>query len=171
MKLDLRKDFDDIYAHVVNRVQTFDPSTNAGPGDGTSPIAMIEFGFQCEQDGWVALVFDTRPDAEPDGEWNSFIDENLFERRHWQEALMALETESVDVILPDGGKRKITGETEFEEFVALFGELLKGVLIKARADGVFNSMPKAKKCHLGVEEQEGCFGWPAYEDRGTDDLA
>lgn len=42
--------------------------------------------------------------------------------------------------------------------------------MKARADGVFKS-PKAKKCHLGVEEQDGSYGWPAYEDRGKDDLA
>jgi hypothetical protein len=37
MKLDLRQDFDEIYAHVVHRVQTFDSSSNKGPGDGNSP--------------------------------------------------------------------------------------------------------------------------------------
>ena len=170
-KLDLRKDFNEIYKHVVRRVRTYDPSTNAGPGDGTSPVHMIDLGFQCEQDGWVVLIFDTRPDAEPDGEWNSFIDENLFERRHWQDALLSLEHGPVEVVLPDGKKRKITGETEFVDFAALYGDLLKGVLLKARADGVFKFLPKAKECHMGVEEQEGRYGWPAYEDRGKDDLA
>lgn len=170
-KLDLRKDFNEIYKHVVQRVRTFDPSKNAGPGDGSSPVRMIVFGFQCEQDGWVVLIFDTRPDAQPDGEWNSFIDQNLFERRHWHEALLTLEDGPVEVLLPDGKKRKITGETEFEDFVALFGDLLKDVLLKARADGVFQSLPRAKKCHMGVEEQEGRYGWPAYEDRGKADLA
>ena len=77
----------------------------------------------------------------------------------------------MEVLLPDGKKRKITGETEFEDFVALFGDLLKDVLLKARADGVFKSLPKAEKCHMGVEEQEGRYGWPAHEDRGKDDLA
>jgi len=170
-KLDLRKDFNEIYKHVVKRVRTFDPSKNAGPGEGSSPVHMIDVGFQCEQDGWVVLIFDTRPDAQPDGEWNSFIDKNLFRRQHWQEALLALEDGSVEVLLPDGKKRKITGETEFEDFVALFGDLLKGVLLKARADGVFKSLPKAEECHMGVEEQEGRYGWPAFEDRGKDDLA
>jgi len=170
-KLDLRKDFNEIYAHLVERVRTFDPSTNAGPGGGSFPVHMIDFGFQCEQDGWVVLIFDTRPDAQPDGEWNSFIDENLFERRHWQEALLALEDGSLDVLLPDGKPRKITGETEFADFVALFGDLLKDVLLKARADGVFKSLPKGTECHMGVEEQEGRYGWPAYENRGNDDLA
>lgn len=169
-KLDLRKDFNDIYEHVVQRVRAFDPATNAGPGDGSSPVYMIDFGFQCEQDGWVVLIFDTRPNAGPDGEWNSFIDDNVLERKHWHEALLALEDGSVEVLLPDGKKRKITGKTEFEDFAALFGELLKGVLLKARASGVFKTLPKAKKCHMGVEEQEGRYGWPAYEDRGKDDL-
>ncbi|MBX7104731.1 MAG: hypothetical protein K1X57_11665 [Gemmataceae bacterium] len=169
MKLDLRKDFDDIYSHLVKRVKAFDPKTNPGPGEGKA-VAMIEVGFQCDQDGWVAVVFDTRPDAEPDGEWNSYVDEVLFARKHWQRALEALESGTVDVILPDGAKRELTGETEFEDFVALFGDLLKLVLLKARADGVFKALPTATECHLGIEEQDGRYGWPSYEDRGKDDL-
>lgn len=165
-KLDLRKDFDQIYKHVVKRVKTFNPKKNAGPGDGPS-VHMIDFGYQCDQDGWVVLIFDTRPDAGPDGEWNSFIDENLFARRHWHKARLALEDGPVEVLLPDGKKRTIT---EYEAFATLLGELLKGVLLKARADGVFKSLPKAKKCHIGVEEQDGSYGWPAYEDRGKNDL-
>jgi hypothetical protein len=31
MVLDLRKDFDDIYAHLVDRVKAFDPKNNPGP--------------------------------------------------------------------------------------------------------------------------------------------
>ena len=41
----------------------------------------ITLGFQCDQDGWICLVFDTRPNAEPDGEWNSYIKKpNVFNR-------------------------------------------------------------------------------------------
>ncbi len=171
MKLDLRKDFDDIYAYVVRRAQNFDPSKNAGPGEANSPIAMIDLCFECAQAGWVALVFDTRPNAKPDGEWTNYIDENLFERPHWLEAIETLEAKSVDVVLSDGKQRKISPDTDFDEFVGLFGELLKGVLLKARADGVFKSLPKAVPCHMGVEELEGHFGWPEYENRGKEDLA
>lgn len=169
MKLDLRKDFDDIYAYVVKRVKAFDPRTNPGPGKGKS-VASIELGYQCDQDGWVALVFDTRPRAEPDGQWNAYIEKTRFDRKHWQKALETLEAGTVDVVLPDGGKRRLTGETEFEDFVALFGDLLKAVLVKARSDGVFKSLPTAKTCHMGVEEMDGGYGWPNHEDRGKDDL-
>jgi hypothetical protein len=171
MKLDLRKDFKDIYSYLVRRVQTFDPSRNAGPGDGKSPVAQVEFGYQCDQAGWVALVFDTRPDATSDGEWNSYIEENLFERPHWQEAFESLETKAVDIVLPDGSKRKIAPDTGQEEYVTILGELLKSVLLKARDDRLLESLPKAKRCHLGVEEHDGQFGWPRYEDRGKEDLA
>jgi hypothetical protein len=171
MILDHRKDFQEIYAHLVERVKAFDGSTNQGPGDGDSPGAMIDFGFQCDQAGWVVLVFDTRPDAELDGEWNSFIEENLFERPHWQEAFESLDSGPVSVLLPDGTMRTITSETEFDDFVALFGDLLKGVLMKALTDGIFTALPKSTECHLGVQEQSGDYGWPNHEDRGKENFA
>lgn len=167
MKLDLRKDFDAIYAHVVQRVRDFNPAKNAGPGPKKAPISMMEFGYQCDQAGWVALVFDTRPDAESDGEWNAYIEQNAFECPHWQEAAEALENEAVNVTLPDGKKRKIA---EYEALVVLLGDLLKAVLLKARAEGVFQSLPKASRCSFGVEEHDGGYGWPQYEDRGKEDL-
>jgi hypothetical protein len=170
MKLDLRKDFKDIYSYIVRRVRTFDPSENAGPGDGGSPVAMIELGYQCDQAGWVALVFDTRPKAAPDGEWNAYIEENIFERPHWQEAFESLETKTVDVVLPDGSRRKLSSDTDEGEYVAIFGEMLKDILLKAREEGVFQSLPRAKRCHLGVEEMDGGYGWPLYKNRGKEDL-
>jgi hypothetical protein len=169
MKLDLRKDFDDIYAYLLDRVQSFDPKENPGPGRGGT-VTFIEFGFQCDQDGWVALVFDTRPDAEPDGEWNSYIENTLFARPRWKEAALALETGAVEATLPDGATRKLTEETDFETFIVIFGDLLKSVLLKARANGIFTSLPTAEACRFGVEELDGRFGWPNYEDRGKDDL-
>jgi hypothetical protein len=204
MKVDLRKDFKEIYSYIQDRVKTFDPAKNKGPGKANSPITEITVGFQCDQAGWIALVFDTRPKAEPDGEWNKYINkQNVFKRPHWQKAFEALEEESVEFTLPDGEKKTILpfadddedenddeeevedgddedsdddseddedGDEEEDEYITVFGELLKGVLLKARKDGVFDSLPKAKKCHMGVEEMDGNYGWPNYEDRGKTDL-
>jgi hypothetical protein len=178
MLLDLRKDYEDIYSYLVRRVHAFDPSKKKGPGDANAPISQIELGYQCDQAGWVALVFDTRPKAEPDGHWQSYIAANIFERPHWQEAFELLETKAVDFVLLDGSKHNIPpygedGENEDydeEEHVAIFGELLKSVLLKARAEGLFDLLPKATECHLGVEEHDGRYGWPHYEDRGKEDL-
>lgn len=166
-RLDLRKDFDEVYNFIADRARSFDSVTNNGPGEG-GPITQIDLGFGLYQSGWVALVFDTRPDAEPDGDWNEYIDGNDLDQPHWAEACDALEEEPLTIVLPDGLSRKMPAG---DNLAAILGEMLKEVLLKARADGLFAELPKAPRCHLGVEEQEGSYGWPAYEDRGRENLA
>ena len=46
------------------------------------------------------------------------------------------------------------------------------MLLEAREKGVFNDLPRADRCELGVEDPTtGEFGWPRYEDRGKKNLA
>lgn len=167
MRLDLRRDFADIYAYVANRVRGFDPATNDGPG-APGPVKMIEVGFEYSQAGWVVVVFDTRPDAEPDGEWNSHIEGNELERRHWEEAREANMDGPITLVQLDGSETVLPAGTELAEPL---GELVKEVLLKASADGVFAGLPKAPGCELGVEHHDGAYGWPNYEDRGQENLA
>jgi hypothetical protein len=168
-RLDLRKDFKDLYAYVVKRVKSFDPATNDGPGE-PGPVTYIEFGFGFEQSGWAALVIDTRPDAEPDGEWNEHIDGNDLNRPRWLAACEANEEMPLELFLPDGTEQVVPAGSG-DVFAIALGDLLKSVLLRARADGVFATLPKAPKCELGVEEQEGRYGWPAYKDRRKENLA
>jgi hypothetical protein len=168
-QLDLRKEFADIYRFIAGRVRSFDPSTNDGPGDGKL-VTRVDIGYQCDQAGWVTLVFDTRPDAAPDGEWNSHITGNWLERPEWLDAVEANEDEPVQVVMPDGTERVIPPERS-DEFTSILGDLLKSVLLQVRTDGVFERMAKAPRCELGVEEQDGNYGWPVYEERGQDNLA
>jgi hypothetical protein len=167
MRLDLRRDFKEIYSHLADRARNFHPSSNDGPGD-PGPVKMIEIGFEYSQGGWVSVVFDTRPDAEPDGEWNSHIEGNAFERPHWREAGEANTDEAITLVQLDGKEKELPAGTQLAE---LLGELIKAVALKARADGVFATLPKAPGCELGVEHQEGHYGWPAYEDRGQENVA
>jgi hypothetical protein len=168
-RLDLRKDFADVYAFVADRVRSFDPATNDGPGEA-GPVTRIDVGFGLYQSGWVCLVFDTRPDAEPDGEWNEYIEETVLERPSWAKACEAVEAGALVLILPDGTRQELPAEAT-DQLVAALGGMLRGVLLKARADGVFARLPKTARCELGVEEQDGSYGWPAYEERGQDNLA
>jgi hypothetical protein len=167
MRLDLRRDFKEIYDHVADRVRKFDPASNDGPGD-PGPVKMIEVGFDYCQAGWFVVVFDTRPDAKPDGEWNSHIEGNEVERPQWLEAGEANMDEPITLVQLDGTEKVLQPGTELAEPL---GELLKAVLLKARADSVFAAIPKAPGCQLGVEHHEGHYAWPAYEDRGKDNLA
>jgi hypothetical protein len=168
-RLDLRKDFAEVYTFVSERVRSFDSATNDGPGEA-GPVTRIDIGFGLYQSGWVALVFDTRPDPEPDGEWNEHIDGNDLERPRWPKACDAVEKGPLSLILPDGTRRELPAGASGQLVTAL-GDMLRGVLLKVRADGVFASLPKAARCELGVEEQDGSYGWPVYESRGTDNLA
>jgi hypothetical protein len=167
-RLDLQQDFGEIYEYVIERVRSFDPATNDGPGD-SGPVTFMEFGFAFDQSGWVVLVFDTRPEAEPDGEWNFYIDKNKLDRPHWRAAFDANRDWPVRLVLPDGTERKLPPRSR-REFATALGDLLKDILLKARSEGVFENLLKAPRCYLGVEEQEGGYGWPVYEERGQDDL-
>ncbi len=166
MKLDLRREFDEIYAFLADRVKTFDPANNDGPGK-PGPVKMIEVGFEYSQSGWVAIVFDTRPKAKPDGEWNSHIAGNELERPEWLAAGEANLEGPITLVQLDGTEVELPEETELAEPL---GALVKAVVLKARADGVFAGLPRAKRCELGVEHQEGAYGWPNYEDRGKENL-
>ena len=167
MRLDLRRDFADVSAHLAARVRDFDPATNDGPGD-PGPVRMIEVGFEYSQAGWVAVVFDTRPDAEPDGEWTAHVEGGELERPHWLQASEANRGGPITLVQLDGSETVLPAGTELAEPL---GGLLKAVLLKARADGLFAGLPKAVGCELGVEHQEGAYGWPEYDARGRENLA
>lgn len=166
MQLDLRKDFADSYLYVVDRVRHFDPKTHEGLG-GPGNIKMIELGYEFAQGGWVVLVFDTRPDAEPDGEWTLYIQGNELEMPHWPQACEANMEGPITLLMPDGSETDLPADTEL---AIPLGEMLKAVLLKARADGVFALLPKAANCELGVENLDGYYGWPVYEARGQENL-
>jgi hypothetical protein len=167
MRLDLRRDFSDLYSHIVNRVRRFDPATNDGPGT-PGPVSMIEVGFDYSQSAWVAVVFHTRPDAKPDGEWNSHIESNAFERPHWLEAGEANMDGPIQLVQLDGTEVELPEGTEL---AVPLGELITAVLLKARSEGVFATLSKTPGCMLCVEHHEGAYGWPGYEALGKVNLA
>jgi len=174
MQLDLRQDFADIYAYVADRVRTFDPTNNNGPGDG-SLVKRIDIGFESDQAAWVVLVFDTRPNAEPDGHWTFHFAGNMLERPNWLEANESLREDDLALMLPNGSLVEIPAvdfwATRYRQLAAVLGEMLKAVLLRARADGAFAALPKAVDCELGVEHYHGAYGWPVYECRGEENRA
>jgi hypothetical protein len=167
MKIDLQADAKKIYAYLKQRVKDYPIYINAGPGEDADPISQITLGYEFSQGGWVALVFDTRPDGSPDGEWNSYIEENSLEFPHWEQAVDALfdDGEVIELTLP-GGKKKKFGEDD--ELAEPIGEMLKDLLLQARQDKLFAKLPLADKSSMGVEHHDGAYGWPAYEKRYKD---
>jgi hypothetical protein len=53
----------------------------------------------------------------------------------------------------------------------IIGDVLKHVLLTARDQGLFKTLPKRPRCELAVENLEGYYGRPAYKERGKENLA
>jgi hypothetical protein len=167
MKINLKTDAKAIYEYIRQRVTDYPVYINAGPGEDEDPISHITLGFQVSQAGWVALVFDTRPDGSPDGEWQSYIEDNSLEFPHWLEAVDALsdDGDAILLTLPNGKSQTLGEDDDLAEYV---GEMLKSILLQARKDKRFQDLPLAKKCSMGVEDHDGAYGWPDYDKRYKD---
>ena len=83
LTLNLRKSAKQIRSHILERIRDYPVYINAGPGEDEDDISLITIGFQFDQDGWLALVFDTRSEAGFDGTWNSYIEENALPFEDW----------------------------------------------------------------------------------------
>ncbi len=57
-----------------------------------------------------------------------------------------------------------------ESLCEAVGQFLVEIVKSLRDDGVFNDLPRAEHCYLGVSTYDGVWGWPVYDARGTDDL-
>jgi hypothetical protein len=172
MKLDLRKDYKTVSEHIADRVRDYPIYVNNGPGNDDDPISLITLGFSFDQSGWIALVFDTRPAAESDGQWQSYIAENEVPFQHWFDAVDPIheasafggKADSLTMTRHDGKKRTCK-QYDVEEIAEHIGSMLWQTLVDARASGLFKELPLAKRCLMGVEEQDGYYGWPHFKDR------
>ena len=170
MPLDLRKASALLRKHIAERVRDYPLYVNEGPGKDDAPIKQITMGYDFDGAGWVAIVFDTRPKAEIDGEWNAYIEANAIEFPDWQQAYDELVEKgiAIKVTLPDGAKTTIGKKASEEEVAEVLGKALRDVLVSARDDGQFSSLPLAKNCALVVEEHDGYYGWSDQESEEPD---
>lgn len=158
MKLDLSKDGKTILKYLKQRAKNYPVYVNDGPGEDDDPITQITFGFQCDQAGWIALVFDTRGDAECDGEWQHYIEETWLEFPQWCDVCEALWAEDANVpIITANGKNKRFGSDD--TLADVLGNCLRDLLVELRDDGGFSKLPISDDCLWVVEEHSGQYGW------------
>ncbi len=165
--LDLGKDFDAVYEYLAKRVRDFDAAKHNGLG-GPGTVKMVHLGFDFVHAGWVVFLFDTRPDAQPDGEWTSEIEGNELDLPHWRLASETNREKPITLIQTDDTQVEIPTNTEL---AIPLGKMLTEVLFKARASGLFAALPKAVGCELSVEHFDGVYGWPEHNERGVENLA
>jgi len=165
MLIDIRKDLPDFHAYLTERIKAH---------SAEKPVSQIQFGFEFGQSNYVVLVFDTRPDAEPDGEWTNEIDTMIdngtaLMRPNWPIWHELPEGERVSFIDISGKEIDVLNDPD-NLICGTIGDALKQVFLTARAEGVFKNLPKHPRCELAVENIEGYYGWPKYEDRGKENL-
>lgn len=169
--IDLRKDAEDVRALLIEGIHRY-VAANADPvrAPDHPPVSALSLTYDCGFAARVLLHFDTRPDFEPDGTWTHDSFEEL-PRPEWEQAYTTLQEGDLQVIDADGSTRTLPAGTDDETYAGFFGPMLVGALTSAREAGEFAPLPKTPGCELGVEEIEGLFGWPDYDDRGKDNLA
>jgi hypothetical protein len=167
MKIDLRKDKKTISSFIKKRISAFSPQSDPCIGNGSN-VHQINFGYSVDQAGFFALVFDTREDANTDGEWNNALeDDNSFiDMLHWSDAYDRLVDMPIIVIDHQGQPRECSESAESCDFNQLVGEMLLALLMDAKQQGWFKTLPVASTCHIAIEDQLGGWGWPEYDDRG-----
>lgn len=173
MKIDLQKDQAGLRRAIKKRIRDYPVYINLGPGEDEDPVKQITLGFYAEQTGYVALVFDTRPKADVDGEWTLHIENetNVIPFPKWYDAYMAIcDDKPVTITKHDGSVRKVVeNDIDDEELNAIFGEMLTETMCELRDDGTLAKPPLAAGAFMGVEEFDGRYGWPpTYETRKTE---
>lgn len=169
MIIDMRREAEDLRALLVRRVNEYASEIANSPQP--SSVSAIEIGYYLCQDGWIVVHFDTRPQHTRDGECSNFTKNELIQRPEWQSAHDAVQQNGGEFILPDGTRLELPAETSCEALADIFGRMIKDVLIAAKSDGVFNGLPKREGCQMDVEEFDGMWAWPDYEQLGKVNLA
>jgi hypothetical protein len=167
VRLNLKTDLSRILKYIERRCREFLIYEHPGPGRDDDPIRLITLGYSFDQAGWVALVFDTRPKAEVDGEWQSFIEDAMQPFDKWQLACDAMFDSDSELSITDhdGTSHTFTAESETKEIAECFGLVCREALLQAKKKGLFKSLPLAKQVRLVVEEHEGHYGWVEREEK------
>jgi hypothetical protein len=160
--LDLQQDAADVYAYVASRASAYTPAGDRGPGR-SAPVKMVYAGYNFDQSGWFALVFDRRPNAGHDGEWTLYLEGNMLKRPQWVAAQERNEEQPIRVRGEDGVVRELLAGSHFGW---LLGRMLVGVLQRAEREGVFARLPRADGFRLGLEEFHGSLGWDSQTGYG-----
>lgn len=171
ISLDLRKDVQDLREMLSEAVRSYKTLSGASEtAESYPPVTGIDLVFSLgdgESTPWVHLHLDTKPGSEPDGD-PTHPDFGKLPREGWLPAFRAV-CDGEEVAVTESNRNpRIYGDAGLSNAI---GEFLVSTLLIAREDGLFNDLPRADRCELGVEDPTtGEFGWPRYEERGQENL-
>lgn len=160
MALDLKKDIHTLRRHITQRIKDYPVYINEGPGRDEDPISQITIGFDYLQDGWIAVIFDTRPEPSCDGEWSKYLEANLIAVPAWTPFFnKQYESKQCQYTSAEGGKTTLQAQGDEARLAAIIGDTLKSKLSSWADKGVLDKLPLVDNCLLCVEHSEGYYGW------------
>lgn len=168
MIIDIRDDVPDFLAYIRRRVAAHAAASKKLKRP--KRVTRIDFGFEFGQGNELWLVFDTRPDAQPDGQWTLQVEKVKALRRPNWPIWHELPDDEVVSFIDLAGKKVNVMTSPDKKICRIVGDAMKHALLAARDAGVFNRLRKAEHCEIGVENMEGYYGWPKYKDRGKENL-
>jgi hypothetical protein len=179
MKLDLTKDKAKVLKYIKSRIKNYPQFVNAGPGADSDPIKFITLGFYAEQGGYAALIFDTRKDADYDGEWTLYLDEHtMLDFPKWCDFYeMACDGKPVELVqgngtsltvhFADANEDDLIDKKSLKCLNAYFGDMLADVMKELKDDGSWAKLPLAKDAFMMVIDFDENYLWPTYKSRKT----
>lgn len=126
----------------------------------TPAVSGVTVGFHLCQKGWIVVRFDTRPHHSRDGEWTRFTDADVVKVPQWKRIHDAVQAEGGTFLLPNGKTKRIPADIACERLAAIYGEMIKGVLVGEKQAGAFDQLPKHRGFRIDVEEFDGMWAWP-----------
>ncbi len=165
MNINLFLDYRKISKYIKERVKEYPVYFNIGPGKDPDPITQITLGYDFIQEGWVALIFDTRKNTEVDGEWQSYISHNRIDFPFWRKGFDdIIENKKPLTITFANHKNEIIKKQDEKLIAKVIGEMLCDVLTESQNKGVLAKLPLNDNCLLCIEHHKGLFGWRSQEE-------
>jgi hypothetical protein len=175
--IDLRKDAEVFRSGLETAVKSI-------VAENLATLSALEIGYSCDQSGWIFIHADQRPKHERDGQWTTQIDEDkCLEFDHWIEAIETrFEGEEFAVIKHDGSRFVVPAldldaevnddgdEGEGDPFAIAVGEMILDVLMRAKGDGLLTQLASHGSVQLDIEDFNGGWGWPEYDELGKTNL-
>lgn len=159
-RLNLNTDQRRIRKYISKRVKNYIKSPSPALGDPGDPVTMITLEFDIEYEGYVDLVFHSRPDA---AEAIEFVEDTGFrlELTHWHEGMerFACDDLPLKVTLPDERKVVVEPSSDGDDFEKYIGDMLRDTMVEQRRTGAFGDLPISESCVLCVGGGHTNYFW------------
>jgi hypothetical protein len=153
--IDLRRDARELTSLLATHVNAYAAMAKKSP---LPPVSAVTVGFHLCQAGWVLIHLDVRERHVLDGHWTTAGE--FTKTPHWKTGHRAAQANGGTFILPGGKTIHVTAGISCAKLAAIYGRMIKSVLLNAEKAGRFEKLPLRENFQLDVEEFDWLWTWP-----------